>query len=114
MGRKPSGELRGNAGRLYDFSGLEEVDATVNGLMARDEDPFVVRLPRQPGQKDARYAHLLAGQPDISEQADAPAPVRARARDTDRIATLEAEVETLKLQVGELREQFEGFKKQFE
>lgn len=113
-GPQTVGELRGNAGRLYEFSGLEEVDATVNGLMARDSEPMVVRLPRQPGQKDARFAHLLSGEPHITEPVEMPARARAATRDHDRIAALEGEIESLKAHMAELREQFEGFKKQFE
>lgn len=113
-GPQTVGELRGNAGRLYDFSGLEEVDATVNGLIARESEPFVVRLPRQPGQKDARFVHLLAGEPQVTGLAEAPTRARVAARDNDRVGALETEVESLKSQVAELREQFDRFKQQFE
>ena len=113
-GPQTVGELRGNAGRLYEFSGLEEVDATVNGLISRETEPLVLRLPRQPGQKDARFVHLLAGQPDIAEAMEIATSPRTRGRDPDKVAALEAEVESLKTQMAELREQFEGFKKQFE
>jgi uncharacterized protein YceH (UPF0502 family) len=60
-GAQTLGELRGNAARLHDFSGLEEVEQTLNGLISRDE-PLVARLPRQPGQKEGRFAHLLSGE----------------------------------------------------
>src|ERR1041385_295867 len=67
-GPQTPGELRGNASRLHEFTGLEEVEQTLNGLITRDE-PLVVRLPRQPGQKEVRFAHLLAGDVDVESLA---------------------------------------------
>src|SRR5919109_193952 len=64
-GPQTLGELRGNASRLHDFAGLEEVEQTLNGLIAREPDPLVARLPRQPGQKEGRFAHLLSGELDV-------------------------------------------------
>src|SRR5688572_6902821 len=58
-GPQTVGELRGRSDRLYEFSGLGEVQETVDDLARRDE-PLVVKLERQPGQKEARYAHLLS------------------------------------------------------
>ena len=60
-GPQTVGEIRTRGSRLHAFSGLEEVDETVHGLSARESEPLVVKLPRQAGQKDARYVHLLAG-----------------------------------------------------
>jgi uncharacterized protein len=113
-GPQTLGELRGNGSRFYEFSGIEEVDATLNELRSRDPDPFVVRLPRQAGQKEARFAHLLSGEVAAEDSEQPLNQPRARVRDTDRVATLEVEVETLKSEISQLREQFEGFKKQFE
>ena len=109
------GELRGHGARLYDFSGLEEVEATLDALVTREPEPLVTRLPRQPGQKEARVAHLLSGEVSVEAWTEeTTSPTRTRTRDTDRVATLEAEMETLKTEMAQLREQFEGFKKQFE
>ncbi|MDQ5843984.1 MAG: YceH family protein [Acidobacteriota bacterium] len=115
-GPQTVGELRGNGARLREFSGLEEVEETLNGLVSREPEPLVLRLPRQPGQKEARVAHLLSGEVSIDAQADEVAPTRSHSRDgqNERVAALETEVETLKTEVARLREQFEGFKKQFE
>ena len=110
-GPQTPGELRGNASRLHEFSGLEEVEATLNGLISRDPDPLVVRLPRQPGQKEVRFAHLLSGEIDVVEietREPRPAPVPSRVEQLEqKVAALTTEIETLK-------EQFEQFKKQFE
>jgi uncharacterized protein YceH (UPF0502 family) len=111
-GPQTTGELATRAFRLHEFSGLEEVEATLNGLISREPDPLVTRLPRQPGQKEARFAHLLSGEVSIEATHEEVGPTRSRG--SDRVAALEAEIETLKAEVGMLKTQFEGFKKQFE
>jgi uncharacterized protein YceH (UPF0502 family) len=111
-GPQTTGELATRAFRLHEFSGLEEVETTLNGLIAREPDPLVIRLPRQPGQKEVRFAHLLSGEVTVDTASEPVAP--ARGRGNDRVAALEAEIETLKAEVGMLKTQFEGFKKQFE
>jgi len=115
-GPQTTGELATRAFRLHEFAGLEEVDATLNSLISREPDALVMRLSRQPGQKEARFAHLLSG--EVSEKLvyEGATPIRSRGRESqsDRVVALEAEVETLKAEVGMLKTQFEGFKKQFE
>ena len=111
-GPQTTGKLATRAFRLHEFSGLEEVEATLNSLITREPDPLVKRLPRQPGQKEARFAHLLSGEVSIYAAHEEVAPTRTRGN--DRVAALEAEIETLKAEVGMLKSQFEGFKKQFE
>jgi uncharacterized protein YceH (UPF0502 family) len=114
-GPQTTGELTTRGFRLHEFSGLEEVDATLNALMTREPDPLVIRLPRQPGQKEVRYAHLLSGEVAVETQAvERPVSSSHRVSSSDRVSQLESEVETLKSEFGKLREQFEGFKKQFE
>lgn len=117
-GPQTTGELATRAFRLHEFSGLEEVEATLNSLISREPDPLVTRLPRQPGQKEARFAHLLSGEVAIDAEREEGAHTRSRgpglASHSNRVAALEAEVETLKAEVGMLKNQFEAFKKQFE
>ena len=113
-GPQTPGELATRAYRLHEFSGLEEVDATLNALISREPDALVMRLPRQAGQKETRYAHLLSGKVSVEVERQDSAPARGRSRDSDKVAALEAEVETLKAEVGMLKTQFESFKKQFE
>ena len=116
-GPQTVGEVRGRTGRMHEFTDLREVESTLEGLAQRDE-PLVVKLPRQAGRKEARYAHLLAGQPVVEDEAEAQATPaaapRARAGDSERVARLEAEVERLSDEVAEMRRQFEEFRKQFE
>jgi uncharacterized protein YceH (UPF0502 family) len=114
-GPQTIGEIRGNGARLHEFAGLEEVESTVNSLMSHDGDSLVMRLPRQPGQKEVRFVHLLSGTPDVETLATPePSPIKRKSGDGDRTEKLEQDVATLKTQVQELQQQFEEFKKQFE
>lgn len=111
------GELRGSGSRLYEFSGLEEVDETLSKLMAREPEPLVARLPRQPGQKETRFAHLLSGEVTPEQIAESEHTLRAaptKRNETEKIRELEQTVEALRAEVKALQEQFEQFKKQFE
>lgn len=115
-GTQTPGELRGNGSRLYEFSGLEEVEQTLNELVVHDPDPLVVRLPRQPGQKEVRFAHLLYGDIDLAALAtpEVSAPESSRRSSSERVDKLEQQVEHLTNEVEGLRQQFEQFRKQFE
>jgi uncharacterized protein YceH (UPF0502 family) len=106
-GAQTPGELRGNAARLHEFSGLDEIEQTLNALISHEPEPLVVRLPRQLGQKEVRFSHLLAGEPKIEAVTSVPIEKVER-------VTLERRVEVLEAEVESLRQQFEQFKKQFE
>jgi uncharacterized protein YceH (UPF0502 family) len=110
-GAQTLGELRGNGSRLHEFASLEEVEETLNKLITRDPDPLVARLPRQPGQKDGRFAHLLSGEIDFEAFAESE---RAQTVSSSRRSSLEQKVEELAAEVQKLKEQFEQFRKQFE
>jgi len=113
-GPQTLGELRTRTERLHGFSGLGEIQETLDGLARRD-DPLVVRLPVQPGQKEARFAHLLSGEIDIEAFAVAQATRSTRSNvDGERVEKLEEEVSSLRAEVEELKQTFEEFKKQFE
>ena len=114
-GPQTPGELRGRSERLHRFEELSDVQATLQKLMQR-EPPFVKMLPRQPGTKEARYAHLLSGDvAGFEGTAESSADTHhASSGDNDRIAALEAEVVELRSEVAELKQQMESFKKQFE
>jgi len=105
-GPQTPGELRGNAARLHEFAGLDEIEHTLNGLISHEQEPFVVRLPRQAGQKEVRFAHLLSGEVQVDAVAETP---RVSPRES-----LEQKVEKLTAEVESLKQQFEEFKKQFE
>src|SRR5580704_12403808 len=108
-GPQTLGELRTRAERMHPFDDLAEVESVLDRM-----PELVTKLPRRPGEKEARYAHLLSGTPVVAapalEQAvDSIAPPRA-----DRIAALEAEVARLQQELEALRQQFAGFQRQFE
>ena len=106
-GPQTPGELRGNASRLYDFSGLDEIEQTLSGLITHEPDPLVARLPRQAGQKEVRFGHLLSG--DVPADLLPSAPLERVSRQS-----LEQKVDALAAEIEKLRLQFEEFKKQFE
>ncbi len=95
-GPQTVGEIRTRSNRLYDFASLEHVETTLNALMSC-QPPLIVRLPRQTGQKEVRYAHLLSGAVMFTEPEV----------ELDRMGKLEKEVEDLKRQFEEFRKQFE-------
>lgn len=115
-GPQTVGEIRTRGSRMSDFKGMEEVEETLHALSTREIDPLVIKLPRQSGQKDARFMHLLTGQPDVDVIEESVAPSRAarREHEADRLSKLEENVQTLTQQVESLTAQFEKFKKQFE
>jgi uncharacterized protein YceH (UPF0502 family) len=88
---------------MAPLSGLEEVLAVLEGLATRTGGPFVMQLARQPGQKEARYAHLFCGTEGLEEQAAAPAPAAAPDSILERVARLEEQVAALTRQVEDLR-----------
>jgi uncharacterized protein YceH (UPF0502 family) len=109
-GPQTPGELRNRADRMAAFTDLAEVQTLIDGLAIRPA-PLVVRLPRQPGMKECRYAHLLGGPVQIPEGGEAPTvvePARVAVNaDRERITALERDVAAL-------REEWIAFKKQFE
>jgi uncharacterized protein YceH (UPF0502 family) len=112
-GPQTVGELRTRTERLHDFPSLEVVANVLEVLAGMD---FVVRMPRQPGCKEARYMHLLAGQPDVMEEEAMPGPapcVTATESPTSRIAALEEECASLRQDLAALQKEFQDFKGQF-
>jgi uncharacterized protein YceH (UPF0502 family) len=114
-GPQTVGELRTRCERMHPFADLAEVEEVLRELMER-EDPLVVRLPRQPGRKDSRNAHLFSGMPDLTAEQDVtPEPARVRVMaENERIVKLEEEVSALRSEVAGLRQAVEEFKSQFE
>jgi uncharacterized protein YceH (UPF0502 family) len=113
-GPQTPGELRTRAERMHSFDDLSAVQSSLQHLMKRGP-PLVKVLPRQPGTKEARYAHLFSGDVVVPEtKPDSHAEPAAAIRDGEQIARLEDEVMTLRNEVAVLRQQFALFKKQFE
>lgn len=108
-GPQTPGELRGRTERMTRFSSLEEVESVLKNLSER-ETPLVRELPRRPGQKERRFAHLFSQPPEVSETEVPPVqaqPSEGAVRLSDRVAALEEELEELKRQFAEFRKQFE-------
>jgi uncharacterized protein YceH (UPF0502 family) len=116
-GAQTPGELYARTARLETFADLADLEGVLETLMAREPEPLAARLPRRPGQKEVRYAHLLSGEPpaDAPEVAEERAvPTRRPAAADDRVAALErtveelrAELTALRVEVGSLRARFE-------
>jgi uncharacterized protein YceH (UPF0502 family) len=105
-GPQTLGELKTNAHRLYEFDDLDDIHYMLQRL-AEHEPPLVAALPKQAGQKEGRYAHLLCGEPDIPEPAQSSAPVHHASGLEERVATLENQVEALKQEIETLRSQLQ-------
>ncbi len=113
-GPQTPGELRSRAERMHPFEDLSVVHTTLKHLMER-EPALVKLLPRQPGNKEARYAHLLSGDVEMHEApAEREVPVSKSVSEVGRLAQLENEVTSLKKEIAELKSQFAEFRKQFE
>lgn len=115
-GPQTVGELRTRCERMHPFADLAAVEEVLRELMER-ESPFVARLERQPGRKEARYAQLFSDLPECAAEPAETAPEAARQRvmaENQRIVNLEQEVDTLRAEVADLRQMVEEFKKQFE
>jgi uncharacterized protein YceH (UPF0502 family) len=125
-GPQTVGELRTRAGPMHPFAGLPEVQATLEGLMKNETRPALARmLPRQPGQKEVRYIHLLGGDvpAEVPKDSTHPAPhpalhperavIQVQAENA-RIAAIEEELKTVHRLLDDLQRQFQEFRKQFE
>jgi len=114
-GPQTVGELRGRAERMTAIADLAAAEEALTTLAER-EPPLVVLLPRQPGRKEQRYAHLLAGPPEVSAEGHLPVePARVKVlAENQRITALEEAVAELRWEVEALRAQLAAFRAQFE
>jgi uncharacterized protein YceH (UPF0502 family) len=106
-GPQTPGELRTHAARLAPIRDVEEVETALEDLMTRPEGPYVVKLAREPGRRESRYAQLFTGTPEIPPASSDAVERAAPAASADgplvaRIETLEATVATLQRQLAEL------------
>ncbi len=101
-GAQTPGELRTRAARMHEFADMQEVEQALEGLAAREDGPFVLRLAREPGKRESRYMHLFSGEVDTSvATSEAAAPV-ADENLLARVEALENEVEELKQRLDSL------------
>jgi len=116
-GPQTPGELHARTARLASFGGIADLEGVLEALIAREPQPLVARLPRRPGQKEVRYAHLLAGEPtptDAPAATDEPVLPTDRAEEDDRVVALERTVEALRAEVAALRAELDAFRAQFQ
>lgn len=102
-GPQTPGELNTNSGRMYEFESIEEVQEKLERLSST-EMPFLMQLPRRPGQKEARYTHLLSGTPEINDDDFDDEP-------TSNKSGLESRVTKLETELAELKEAFDKLMK---
>jgi len=114
-GPQTIGEIRSRTERLYAFSGLDEVQKTITNL---EDMQLVSGLPRQPGRKESRYTHLLSGKPQEKSAAATILRPKNEAtpntnRSIDRTEELQLQIDELRLELQNLKEEFLIFKSQF-
>ncbi len=112
-GPQTLGELRTRTERLYAFAEIAEVEAVLEGLMTKKDGPLVMKLPRGSGQKESRYAHLLAGEPVIPDVVENPRAESALTN-SQRLVLLEDEVASMRQQLEAIQLEFTEFRRQFE
>jgi uncharacterized protein YceH (UPF0502 family) len=112
-GPQTPGELRGRCERMHRFETLDDVQTSLQKLMQR-EPPLVKVLPRQPGTKESRYVHLLAGDVVVAEVPLPAVAASPHSGDGARLAHLEEEVAALRAEVAALKDEWQRFRQQFE
>jgi len=109
-GPQTPGELRTRASRMAPFSEVGQVEAALESLRAREDGPFVVRLPREPGRRDSRYAHLFSGAVAVPAIEDAPQTVAV----SNAAAETPSRLDRLEEQVRRLREELDDMKRRLD
>lgn len=97
-GPQTLGEIKARSESMYRFNSTQEVEEVLNTLMNLAPNPLATRLERQPGERETRYAHLLAGTPAPVVRVEEKSELEAR------VETLEAEVRELRAMVAELKQ----------
>ncbi len=116
-GPQTPGDLRAHASRLHPLTDCHEVEKILSDLESRDDGPFVIQLPREPGRRERRWAHLFSGKPRVEDHpADSMQasthidPLSAN----DTVESLEKEISDLRQELDALKEEFTQFKTAFE
>ncbi|MDA8259572.1 MAG: DUF480 domain-containing protein [Betaproteobacteria bacterium] len=109
-GPQTPGELRSHTARLCRFGDVTEVEAVLQQLAEREDGPFVVRLPREPGKRESRYAHLFSGEVSVgmsqgAEHAGAAVRAEPSPASAERLAQLEQRITALEAEVAVLKRQ---------
>ena len=107
-GPQTPGELRTRAARMTPVNDITEIEAALEDLATRPDGPFVQQLPREPGRRDSRYAHLFSGEVALPiAEAEAETESQLNAASAEPRSTLPARVHSLEEQVAALRRELE-------
>jgi uncharacterized protein YceH (UPF0502 family) len=101
-GAQTLGEIKDRSERMFSFADLAETESVLDKLGA-----LVKKLPRQPGQKEARYVHLLSGEPDVEAMTES-----SSATPPTRVAQLEQDLRDLRCEFDDLKRRFEALESQ--
>lgn len=108
-GPQTPGELRARTNRLCEFTDATHVETTLKNLMAREDGPFIARLPRAAGARESRYAHLFSGIIESVEESTVPEEsAAATATLVQRVSQLEEWVRQLRVEIDALAETLKG------
>ncbi len=112
-GSQTPGELRSRTNRLAEFDDIQDVETTLDTLATHAYGPFVKKLEREPGKREARYQHLFCGEPDeitappsttLHEQSENVMPISSNANELEeRVELLEAEVDELRSELNAIK-----------
>jgi uncharacterized protein len=105
-GPQTPGELKARTARMAEAGDVADVESALAALAAREDGPFVVRLPREPSRRDSRHAHLFGGEIEVDE----PAPVAEPVRESRSASTAER-LDVLEQTVAQMRNEIEGLKR---
>ncbi|MFL5754594.1 MAG: YceH family protein [Bacteroidia bacterium] len=107
-GPQTPGELNTNSARLFEFESIDEVISILQKLGLTDL-PFVTELPRRPGQKETRFAHLFSGTPEQEEEELPQEPARRSVNELEaRLSIVEQELAELKNTLSDLIKELKG------
>ena len=106
-GPQTLGEIKDRSERMFSFADLEETERALEKLAEWPAGAMAKKLDRQPGQKEARYGHLLAGEPTFEAELETSVPGRV-----GRIAELEAELHMLRTEISDLKRRFDELEAQ--
>jgi uncharacterized protein YceH (UPF0502 family) len=102
-------EIHTRTERMYHFADLAETELVLDKLSALPDGGMVRKLPRQPGQKEQRYMHLLGGEPDLEAMAESSVAIIAA---PNRVEKLESELSALRSEFDDLKRRFEQLESQ--
>jgi uncharacterized protein YceH (UPF0502 family) len=111
-GPQTLGEIKDRSERMFAFGDLAETERVLEKLGEWEGEALIKKLPRQPGQKEARYAHLFSGEPAVVEAGSEIGNTGGATGAPSRLAQLETEVHDLRLELDELRKRFDALEAQ--